>query len=155
MTVEHVRDIMHSRFVQFFCTRPLVAFCGFMLALQSRANAATRLTDMPDWTANSLAVLGYAAGFIALWVLFAHDPSVRFRHWMGWVLIAYWIARGSGSAVRAPGEASHIIEWAEEATGLWGWSLVAVLGGAMILAPNPGHLWAEYDEGGRDGSDSG
>ena len=144
--LSQVRCWLHSRVVQFFCTRPLVAFVGIMLMLQARSTSAARLTEMPDWTANSLVTLGYAAGVIAAWVLLRPDPSVRFRQWMGWVLVTYWVARGAGSASYAASTSSSFIEWTERSTGLWGWSIVAVLGAAMIAAPNPHHLWRDPEE---------
>lgn len=144
--MERIRNLLRKKFVQFFCTRPLVAFTGIMLALQAQSTLKARLTEMPVWTANILATLGYAAGIIALWVLFAKAPHLHFRKWMGWVLIAYWGVRSVGSTVRAVTVSDDVIEFTQQWSGFYGWSLVAILGAVMILAPNAYHLWDEsYD----------
>lgn len=141
--MERIRRILRTKFVQFFCTRPLVAFIGLMMALQGRSKGRLNRDELPTWTVNSLVVVSVAAGLIGLWVLLAPAPHLNFRKWMGWSLIAYWGTRGVGSLVHAANESSGILGFIDDLGGFYAWTLVGVLGLAMIVAPNPYHLWDE------------
>ena len=141
--MDHLRSYLHTKVVQFFCTQPLVAFIGIMLMLQARGQRARNPEAWPPAVTNAITVLGFSAGIIALWVMFAPAPHLNFRKWMGWTLIAYWLARGVGSLAFAAETSDGFWEFTTGIHGFYGWSIIAVLGLLMIVAPNPYHLWDE------------
>ena len=137
--------------VRFFLTRPLTAFVGFALCAQARSTYALRKSatvDIPTPLLSMLAALGFAAGVVAFAVLIApsmthRPPSVKPRQWMGWVMVAYFLVRGAASVSHASKVATGPLSWIDNASGLWGWSLVGAFGVLMIVAPSTRHLWGE------------
>lgn len=142
--MNRVRKLMRAKVTQFFCTRPLVVFLGIIMVLKARSNRSVYfLEEWPTWVVNASSVVGFAAGIIALWVMFAPAPHLLFRKWMGWALLSYWAVRGIGSLLHAAQVSDGFLNFTEAINGFYAWTIIAVLGLLMIVAPNPYHLWDE------------
>ena len=140
-------NTVRSYAVRFFLTRPLTAFVGFALGLQARSSYKTT-QNVPRPALAMLSMLGFAAVVVACGVLLIpklthRPPSVKPRQWMGWVLILYFVVRGTSAAYHASKVATGPLSWIDNASGLWGWSIIGAFGVLLVVAPLTNHLWGE------------